>query len=276
VGKRYLLTGYAHGDGTDSPYIRDGSITLASGLTGSTSWQRFNIDFISQGTSIQLFKLGAGYVEFDDVSVQLLEETQTTDSSGHGRNFLLGDGTTSTTFPTFLNNRNGYSLDGTTDYFSCVNATGIYGNAEQSIVLGFVPGFDVEDGAQSYLLDSTVGKRVAILKAATNSLVFHINNVTIDDIALAVWVDYWRDHGRNVLVFSGTSGNSNAWLNGYQIMSSDTTAWGASIDPTEIYLGCFSAISFKYKGDIFHFSAYPFMLSSIQTRDITTRILRGA
>ncbi|MBU1018246.1 hypothetical protein KKA33_04430, partial [Patescibacteria group bacterium] len=69
-GTSYHVTGWARGDGTNRPNIQDGAAYIWTGTT-STSWQYF--DFVRiWGSSIfylQTLATGAGYSEFDDVSV---------------------------------------------------------------------------------------------------------------------------------------------------------------------------------------------------------------
>jgi len=72
IGKRYRATGYARGDGTYIPTFRSQVKVLWTG-TSSTDWQAFDVEFdATSNTIVQLSSnlTGAGYVEFDDVSVR--------------------------------------------------------------------------------------------------------------------------------------------------------------------------------------------------------------
>jgi len=199
--------------------------------------------------------------------------TQTTDKSGHGRNFLLGDGTTAAGFPTFLNP--GFRLDGANDYLSNPNATGIFGNVEQSIVIGVRPEVTPMDatGLKVFLDTVLIGSvRYLVYIRTTGILEIVLGNTQVALIALATYLPYWRQGGRNVLIIYGTSGNTSASLNGHQILASSAAGWTAK-NPTGIYLGAVNGGTNALKGDYHHFSAYPFMLSSIQVRDITEHLL---
>jgi len=71
VGKTYRVHGWAKGDGTRAPVVKDNVATLWTGTT-STSWQYFDEVFVAAGTSLYLITYGASagqFVEFDDVVV---------------------------------------------------------------------------------------------------------------------------------------------------------------------------------------------------------------
>jgi hypothetical protein len=75
AGLRYRATGWARSDGSKIPNLRDGSgITLWTG-TVSTDWQYFDVVYIAS-SSYRLYSVGvgAGYCEFDDVSVVRTDE----------------------------------------------------------------------------------------------------------------------------------------------------------------------------------------------------------
>lgn len=70
-GRSYRITGWARGDGTYAPRVKDTSTTLWTG-TSSTTWQSFDVTWVnSGGTDIWLYALatGTGYCQFDECSV---------------------------------------------------------------------------------------------------------------------------------------------------------------------------------------------------------------
>jgi hypothetical protein len=72
ASKIYRFTGWAKGDGTYTPYIRDGGgSTLWTG-TSSTSWQEFDLVYVAGSNDPRLYSnaSAAGYCEFDDVSIK--------------------------------------------------------------------------------------------------------------------------------------------------------------------------------------------------------------
>lgn len=125
VGKQYRLTGeYINITGSSLPKIDDGSTQIYEGTTGIDELKTFDITFTATSTSIRLRQGGVGdnIIQFDNVSVELLE-SRTLDISGNENNGLLGDGTTASTFPTKLQKK-GYEFDGG-DYISLNNGSEI-------------------------------------------------------------------------------------------------------------------------------------------------------
>lgn len=70
LNRTYTITGFARGDGTYLPSVRNGSTVLWTGTT-STNWQSFNVTFDASSIQIQLFSncAAAGFVEFDTVDI---------------------------------------------------------------------------------------------------------------------------------------------------------------------------------------------------------------
>jgi hypothetical protein len=90
VGKKYRVTGWARGDGTNSNYpnVRDGNgASLFSG-TNSTDWQYFDVVYTAAQDTLRFYNWGgvAGdYVEFDDIQVYEIP-------SEYNKENLLSDG----------------------------------------------------------------------------------------------------------------------------------------------------------------------------------------
>ncbi len=184
------------------------------------------------------------------------------DRSGKGNSFTNVGGSFSAP---------GIDLDGSNDYLLCDSATGIYGNAEQSIVICFSPDFDMGVASNRYLFDSSSSGRYMVYKdSGTSELSIILGSTFIGSTTGAG--DYWKIDGVNVFVLVSESGNTNAWLNNTQVSISDNTAWSAG-NPTEIYLGASYAPGGFFDGEIFHFSTYPIKLSSIQAENITQALL---
>ncbi len=88
-GKTYRITGWAKGDGTNSPaiYTKNGTVEVWSGTTSAT-WQRFNVVFTGN-TNLRFYNIGytGQTVYFDDVQVtEYAGKTQNTEKQ------LLVDG----------------------------------------------------------------------------------------------------------------------------------------------------------------------------------------
>lgn len=101
-GLRYKITGYARSDGTRLPLIYIGGANVSWTGTNSTSWQEFNFEVIADGVNCLFLKNSlTGYVEFDDLRIELME-ARTNNIGSLGGYSLLGDGSTTSTFPTQL------------------------------------------------------------------------------------------------------------------------------------------------------------------------------
>lgn len=71
VGKRYLVRGYARGDGVIAPVIYGSGAALIWAGVASTTWQYFEIEHTAVFVRLDLASLfaSAGYVGFDDIQV---------------------------------------------------------------------------------------------------------------------------------------------------------------------------------------------------------------
>lgn len=197
----------------------------------------------------------------------------TQDKSGHGRDFKLGDGTTSSTFPTFKGP--GFDFDGTSDYMLNDNASGIYNNSEQTIVMCFSPEFFADYDSYRYLFDASSGNRYLALKfnnAGSNVIQFQLNGTNIDFVAESVYKPHWKAYGKNVLVVAAKSGDTDAYLNNGRIITNDNSAWTAG-NPSEIYLGASNNNTNNFPGKVYHFSTYPFKFSPVQVEQFTNQLI---
>ena len=118
-GKRYKVTGTARGDGTSSPRISVGGSAVEWTGTASVSDQTFSVEVVATGTVMVFYSvMTTGYVEFDDVTVELMENL--TENKGTlGGTAKKGDGSTTTTMSTQLV-PHGESFDGG-DYLTLSN-----------------------------------------------------------------------------------------------------------------------------------------------------------
>jgi len=169
----------------------------------------------------------------------------------------------------------GYDLDGTSDYLLNSNVTGIYNNTYQTIVVAFKPDFAYNDNVFHYFFDSTSGSRYNLAKsntAGSYALLLYFGNTGIASITISTYSPYWKQHGINILIVSGTSGNNNVWLNGFQILINNTTSWSAAAS-TSIWLGSSYASSLFFDGEILHFSTYSILFSPTQARFLTSYLM---
>lgn len=186
----------------------------------------------------------------------------------HGVDALLGDGVTLSKMPEFQNP--GFDLNGSSEYFEILEPGGFIGGGEQTLAIAFKPNFDTDADASIYLFDST-SNAYSILKvgnAASNTLRIYLGGVAIVFLPEATYRPAWRNGGLNVLVVSGKSADTDAYLNGVKILSADSSAWSPSV-PAHAYLGTNFGMSYYYNGMIKHFASFPEKLSPLQVRDLT-------
>jgi hypothetical protein len=60
---------------------------------------------------------------------------------------------------------------------------------------------------------------------AADALTFVAGGTTVVAVAYATWDALWNVGSKNTIISSMKSGDSNVWLNGTQIVTSDATAW---------------------------------------------------
>jgi hypothetical protein len=170
----------------------------------------------------------------------------------------------------------GYDFDGSND---CLTATGtgVYNTAEVGIVMEFTPDFDYDDNNLRYLFDST-SFHYRVYKhnnAFSNVLNIGLGAISISNIASATYSPFWRKGRRNVLIISGTTGNTNAWLNGNQILTANATAWNAT-NPATIYIGAANTLGSNFDGKIHSFWTVPRLITPLQVEDIMMNFKKKA
>jgi hypothetical protein len=137
-------------------------------------------------------------------------------------------------------------------------------SANISIVIEFWPDFDYDSDSQHYLFDTSSPYRYLVYKredAGSNILGILLGNTTIASIASATYGPYWKVGERNVLVVSGTSGSTDAWLNAEQILTNNTTAWTPDA-PTQLMVGArYSDSGTLFDGKITKVSVFNFLLT---------------
>lgn len=133
----------------------------------------------------------------------------------------------------------GATLDGTNDYLTYTLQGQEFNSANISIMVECWPGFDYDANDNYYLIDTPDLYRYLIYKrnnTGSNVLEIYLGNTSIAQIPSATYGPYWLPSQRNVLLVSGTSGNTNAWLNGSQILTADATLWVQKL-PAQLFIG---------------------------------------
>jgi len=169
--------------------------------------------------------------------------------------------------------RDGLKLDGANDYISGTG-TGIYNNANVTICIQFTPDFDTDKNTYLTFIDSTSGSRYAINKqnnANGNTLRIFLGNTQIAAIAEATYSPYWNVGEKNTLIASGTTGNTDAWLNGNQILTNDNTAWSAA-NPANIYIGARYDGALNFDGTIHNVLCFTEILTTTENQQLTAEL----
>ncbi len=255
---------------------------------------------------LQLHNGVAGYVEFDDVFVtetapqynnygQLLVDGDMEVAETLGAELLVDNDMEEDGTDIFFSNKfdltqavniaadsgsitgaltyacEGAEFDGTNDYVTyTVPSTLFSEKSSVSIVAEFTPDFAYDEDTFLTILDSTLSNRYLIYKgdnAGGNTLVVYLGDTTIALIPSATYSAYWKQNERNVLVISGTTGATNAWLNGTQILTNATNPWSPAA-PTELHVGSNRLGTALFDGEIHAVSIYDGLLDGTDAQNI--------
>jgi hypothetical protein len=157
----------------------------------------------------------------------------------------------------------GATLDGTSDYVTYALDGHEFDSAEISIVIEFHPDFDYDENVEKYLYDAPATSRHACLKrdnASNNELVILLGDTIIASIAAATYSPYWNVGTKNVLVVSGTTGDTSVWLNGNNILANDATSWSPK-RPAQIFIGTRNDSIGPFDGKITQFKVFHSLLN---------------
>jgi len=150
-------------------------------------------------------------------------------------------------------------LPGTNGNYMTSSASGVFNTANICLLYVFTPDFEAADDNYAVLMDGDGGAtRYGIHKGAdanSNYLPVILGGTTVEIIPLATYEPYWKANEENVIIVSGTSGDTNAWLNGTQILTNDATAWTPQ-DPATIYVGASYTGGSAFDGKIHSYRAW--------------------
>ena len=172
--------------------------------------------------------------------------------------------------------RDGVTLDGSNDYLTYHLAGREFYSDPLSIVIEFTPDFADDDGVSHVMLDTSNvnGGRCIVYKDSSNRIVIYLGNTSIATISNATFTAYWNTGSRNVLVVSGTTGETDAFLNGTQILTNDITAWTPASEAT-CYVGALNDGSAKFDGTIHRVQIYHSKLSDLECEQISGGTVYG-
>lgn len=185
------------------------------------------------------------------------------DTSGNGRN------STETGTVTFTDDYVEYS--GTTGNYLSVPGAGIFNSANTSFAIVFNPDTSVEDDHYDVMLDGDATSRYGIHKGSSSGgYVMYViaGGTTVESISSSTYRALWKKGEKNILIFSGTSGNTNVWLNGTQILTSDATTWTAG-DPATVYVGSSYLGSSAFDGKFYSLRIWNRLLTTAEVEAIS-------
>jgi hypothetical protein len=165
--------------------------------------------------------------------------------------------------------KEGMAFDRSTNYVTYNIPNTLFSSPKISFSVKFTPNFEADDDISHFLFDTTYDgttNRYFISKHFANTI-----RITCGDLIIIIplnnFQDYWRTGKRNVIVFSGESGDNNAWLNGHQILTNDTDAWTVKY-PTELFIGAFYNSGFKFDGKIHSISIKNDITTAEEAQDL--------
>jgi hypothetical protein len=174
---------------------------------------------------------------------------------------IANDGGTLTGTPTF---NQGIELDGSNDYITYNNVVGKFNSATVSIVVSFTPEFALDDGANHYIFSST-SEDYRLYKTTANLLQLTLGNTLIANVNVDAT---WNASQENILVISGTTGNTSMWLNGTKVLTADASAW-TPVDVTEFYVGAASNGAAKFQGKVHSIKVFKAQLTDDEAEDFS-------
>lgn len=148
----------------------------------------------------------------------------------------------------------GLILDGANDYVKYPFVNKFDDASLWSCDIIFRPDFAYDEDATRKFFEVYNGstEHYGLVKknnASNNVLTLILGGTTIADIASATYSSVWDVGHRNVLTIAGTTGDTDAWLNGTQILTADSTSWSpVNGDLHDLWVGADSSGTSKFDG----------------------------
>jgi len=114
------------------------------------------------------------------------------------------------------------------------------------------------------MFDSTSQKYVALKQdnAASNFLSFRFTDA-LYQIPTATYSSLWKQNEENILIMSGTTGNTSAWFNGVKVVDADATAW-TEVDSAVVTIGANINGLLNFDGEIHYFKTWNRILTAAE------------
>ena len=162
----------------------------------------------------------------------------------------------------------GVTLDGSNDCLQFDFLGHELNSDPLTILITFYPDFDYDEDAERWLFSDN-GNDYSMRKqnnAGSNVLSLRLGGTDIGDIAAATYGPYWNQGGRNQILISSTSGDTDVYLNNHLVMDSDATAW-TPVAETVFNLGASSAPDDEFDGRISEIQIFHAKLTADEAED---------
>lgn len=94
-----------------------------------------------------------------------------------------------------------------------------------------------EGGIERNFFDCTPTLELRMTKGSADNFLFNVGGTNICNVASATIDPIWIQNGFNVITVSASDGDTNAWINKTQIVTSSVTAYGTIPALTELGIG---------------------------------------
>jgi hypothetical protein len=264
IGKRYMITGQARGDGSRAPRISENGYIWFG--TTSTDWQDFAVEHVATGAALELWSVSVatGWTEWRNVSVKEMPDV-TLDKSPNGHVVMLGDGHTASTQPTFLSP--GYEYDGG-DY---CDGFAIFPVGTTDFTLWAV--VKLADYAANHSIlsveEADLSPINALLFVNSGGYPQYYHGGSSGPNASSAPAGLVRPGEKVVLIGTGDGSATYLYVNGVQMPAAATPAEAATTADSRLWIGKRgSGINLARAGtQILACGSFPRVLSPIQARD---------
>jgi len=165
----------------------------------------------------------------------------------------------------------GVTLDGTNDAIQYDFLGHELNSDPLTILITFYPDNAYDEDAERWFF-SDDGNDYSLRKqnnAGSDVLSLRLGGTAIGDIAAATYGSYWSQGGRNQILISSTSGDTDVYLNNVLVMDSDATAWTPA-EETIFNVGASSAPDDEFDGRISKFKIFHAKLTADEAEDYWT------
>jgi len=149
--------------------------------------------------------------------------------------------------------------------------TGAFTSASITMYYKFIPTLGVYNESYQVLLDGVVNARYGIHKqvgAQSHKLAILLGNTTVESIAATTYAPYWKVNEENILIVRGTSGNTDVFLNGTNILNNDNTAWSPTAVATYTVGAGYPGTS-NFEGKMISFKMWDRQLTDLEVNTLS-------